>query len=116
MRPFDADAIEYHMMAKEDWLGNTIEDSKMVWKADIDSMPTVDAVPQWIPCSERLPNHDEYIKNNGLFIVSDGDRSYSEYLDVNKQMFGEHTISGFHGDYAVIAWMPLPIPYERKEE
>ena len=37
-------------------------------------------------------------------------------LDVNKQMFGEHTISGFHGDYAVIAWMPLPIPYERKEE
>lgn len=45
MRLIDADAIEYHMMAKEDWLGNTTEDSKMVWKADIDSMPTVDAIP-----------------------------------------------------------------------
>lgn len=74
---------------------------------------------QWIPCSERLPNHDEYIKNNGLFNVSDGDRSYSEWFDIyNKQMFGEHTISGFRIDYAVIAWMPLPDRYdaERKEE
>ena len=44
-RLIDADDIEYHTMAKEDWLGNTIEDSKMVWKADIDSMPTVDAIP-----------------------------------------------------------------------
>ena len=45
MRLIDADAIEYHMMAKEDWLGCTVEDSEMVWKADIDSMPTVEAVP-----------------------------------------------------------------------
>ena len=71
---------------------------------------------QWIPCSERLPNHDEYIKNNGLFNVSDGDRSYSEWFDISdKQMFGEPTMSGFRVDYAVIAWMPLPEPYEVEE-
>lgn len=74
----------------------------------------------WIPVTERLPNHDEYIKNNGLFNVSDGDRSYSEWFDIyDKQMFGEPTISGFRVDYAVIAWTPLPDPYdpyERKEE
>lgn len=45
MRPIDADAIEYHMMAKEDWLGCTVEDSEMAWKVDIDAMPTVEAVP-----------------------------------------------------------------------
>lgn len=67
----------------------------------------------WIPVTERLPNHDEYIKNNGLFNVSDGDRSYSEWFDIyDKQMFGEPTISGFRVDYAVIAWMPLPERYE----
>ena len=72
----------------------------------------IKAEQRWIPCSERLPNHDEYIKNNGLFNVSDGDRSYSEWFDIHdKQMFGEPTISGFRVDYAVIAWMPLPETY-----
>jgi len=73
----------------------------------------VSAEPQWIPCSERLPNHDEYIKNNGLFNVSDGDRSYSEWFDIcDKQRFGEYTMAGFRADDAVIAWMPLPNPYK----
>ena len=74
----------------------------------------------WIPVSERLPNHDEYIKNNGLFNVSDGNRSYSEWFDIyDKQMFGEPTMSGFRVDYAITAWMPLPESYRemtRQEE
>ena len=73
-------------------------------------------VQRWIPCSKRLPNHDEYIKNNGLFIVSDGNRSYSEWYDIyDKRRFGEPTMSGFRSDYAVTAWMPLPEPYEDGE-
>ena len=75
---------------------------------------------RWIPVSERLPNRDEYIKNNGLFNVSDGNRSYSEWFDIyDKQMFGEPTMSGFRVDYAVTAWMPLPESYHemtRQEE
>ena len=75
-------------------------------------LPTVQLEPHWIPCSERMPNHDEYIKNNGLFIVSDGNRSYSEWYDIyDKRRFGEPTMSGFRIDYAVTAWMPIPIPY-----
>lgn len=70
---------------------------------------------QWIPVNERLPDHDECIKNNRLFNVSDGNRSYSEWFDYDKQKFGEHTMAGFRVDYAVIAWMPLPEPYEVKE-
>lgn len=71
---------------------------------------------RWIPVSERLPNRDEYIKNNGLFNVSDGNRSYSEWFDIyDKQRFGEPTMAGFRVDYVVTAWMPLPSAYERGE-
>ena len=83
---------------------------------DIESLgKAIKALEQttWIPCSERLPNHDEYIKNNGLFNVSDGNRSYSEWFDIyDKQMFGVPTLWGFRIDRCVIAWQPLPEPYK----
>ena len=92
---------------------NSYELAKALAELGLKSVPSAQ---QWIPCNERLPNHDEYIKNNGLFNVSDGDRSYSEWFDIyDKQMFGEPTISGFRVDYAVIAWMPLPEPPEVEE-
>ena len=72
---------------------------------------------RWIPVKERLPNRNEYIKNNGLFIVSDGNRSYSEWFDIyDKQRFGEPTMDGFRVDYAVAAWMSLPDPYKAESE
>ena len=71
----------------------------------------------WIPVSERMPNNQEYIKNNGLFNVSDGNRSYSEWFDIYEtEMFGEPTISGFRVDNAVIAWQQLPEPYKKEKE
>ena len=70
----------------------------------------------WIPVSERLPNHDEYIKNNGLFNVSDGNRSYSAWFDIyGKQRFGEPTMYGFRVDRTVTAWQPLPQLYKPQE-
>jgi hypothetical protein len=73
--------------------------------------------PRWIPVSERLPTNEEYIANNGLFIVTDGNRTYAEYFDVYNSMkyFGEPTMNGFRVDRCVIAWMPLPKPYEPQE-
>lgn len=72
---------------------------------------------EWIPVSERLPSSEEYIENNGLFIVSDGNRSYSEWFDIyDKQKFGEPTMNGFRIDYCVIAWKPLPEPYKGVNE
>ena len=72
---------------------------------------------KWIPCSERLPNNHEYIKNKGLFCVSDGNRSYFEWFDIyNTERFVEPTIAGFRVDNAVIAWMPLPLPYKQEAE
>ncbi len=83
----------------------------------IEELPSVTPTQRWIPVSERLPNHDEYIKHNGLFIVSDGNRSYSEWFDIyDKRRFGEPTISGFRVDRCVIAWMPLPELYKAEME
>ncbi len=74
--------------------------------------------PRWIPVSERLPTKEEYIANNGLFIVSDGNRTYAEYFDVYNFMkyFGEPTMNGFRADRCITAWMPLPEPYESQEK
>jgi hypothetical protein len=72
---------------------------------------------EWIPVTERLPDREEYIANNGLFIVSDGERSYSEYFDIyDKKCFGKPTMYGFRVDRVVAAWMPLPQPYKAESE
>jgi len=77
----------------------------------------VEQESRWIPVSEKLPNHDEYIKNNGLFNVSDGNRSYFGWFDIyDTKKFVKPTIAGFRVDNAVIAWMPLPKPCKAESE
>lgn len=72
---------------------------------------------RWIPVSERMPNDHEYIKNNGLFIVSDGNRSYFGWFGIyNTKKFVKPTIAGFCVDNAVIAWMSLPEPCKAESE
>ena len=108
MRLIDADALKKDL--------TRFYDNEVTAKRLIDEQPTIEPKPHWIKCSKRLPNNHEYIKNNGLFNVSDGNRSYSEWFDIyDTQRFGEPTITGFRVDYAVIAWMELPAPYEPLE-
>ena len=75
---------------------------------------------EWIPVSERLPTKEEYIANNGLFIVSNGNRTYAEYFDIYRygtdKCFGEPTMYGFRVDRSVMAWMSLPKPYKAESE
>ena len=68
-------------------------------------MPEVDAVPQWIPCSERLPEGEALCcdkrKNMMIgYVLSDGgsDTGFSADSD-NCYM------------YDVVAWMELPEPF-----
>ena len=71
----------------------------------------------WIPCSERLPSREEYQKCNGQFIVSDGNRTYATYFDIYDTLkFGEPTMDKFKIDKCVIAWMPLPAPFEQEKK
>lgn len=79
-------------------------------------MKTFSTTMAWVSVDDRLPTGEECMANNGLFIVSDGDRTYAEYFDAYRKYFGEPTMSGFRVDRRVTAWMPLPTPYRSGRE
>ena len=82
-------------------------------KLAINSQPPAD---QWIPCSERLPNRDEYLKDDGRFIVTDGNRSYQCIFDMYTGKFKRFAWNKLlEEDKFVIAWQPLPEPYKGVE-
>lgn len=63
------------------------------------------ALKQWIPCTERLPS--DYV----LFCDLDGDMYCGRCIDNNWMAVGcDDRIKN------VIAWMPLPEPYEEDED
>src|SRR5574344_56654 len=111
MRLIDADKLLYDDIDCKD--GHTY----MVVRAfEIDSQPTVE-VPQWIPCSERLP------EENGHYLVTYHHKSYGNYLPlfddiyVRKMRFqNEKWMFPFNLDkearedefQEVIAWQQLP--------
>lgn len=95
----------------------------------LNKVPTVDAEPHWIPCSERLP------EDSGDYLVRPSDSVLEDYSDFSEIMimpydadceaFGwwverYHPISlGYldsdFNEFEVLAWMPLPKPYEVEE-
>ena len=62
MRLIDADAIEYTMLYKENWLEGTGYEAQAVWKSDIDKMPTAEKRGRWIEDGhyERCSECGEY--------------------------------------------------------
>ena len=73
----------------------------------IANAPTIDAVPHWITCEERLP--EEY--NPYLVCEEDGECivHWLEDADWARRMIKND---------GIVAWMPLPDPYvgERKDD
>lgn len=96
----------------------------------INEQEAADVEPRWIPCSERLPEED-YETGNGVQFSADVLTTI-----VNHKNDGElyvwllKTVDGKWYDYIpnadgmheipywceVIAWMPLPEPYEEGEQ
>ena len=74
----------------------------------IKSAPTVDAVPKWIPCSERLPDDDR----TKVVTLANGNAEAGYYSNGDWWCIGD-SIS--LENPTVIAWMPLPEPYEVDE-
>ena len=70
---------------------------------------------------DRLPNMEEYLENDGRFILDDGNRRYQGLFDIydKKFKFSKH-LSGLSyeliEDNCVIAWQPLPEPYKAGEQ
>jgi len=120
MRPIDADALMNELM-KVRWAYQMLDNTQ---RADIamgglrnaekkvEEAPTIDAVPRWIPCKERLPELDEIC----LVTEKDGSIRHCYFDSVDPVLFA--TVE--EGMYVknVVAWMPLPEPYEgeRKDD
>ena len=71
---------------------------------------------EWIPVEERLPTMKEYQKNDGRFILYDGNRRCVGYFDVYTGRFYSYrhiTLyrAELYRDDKIIAWRPLPEPY-----
>lgn len=120
--------------------GKACDKSKFVYNAPQDeqvilcpehyclcTLPSAQPEPQWIPCSERLPEE----KDAGI-LKKLGTEKRSEYVLATVEVKGERmtvTACTYDGkwdwnmkyafpDFKVVAWMPLPEPYreERREE
>ena len=82
------------------------------WK-DIENAPTIEPKQEWIPCEERLPKSGYKL----LLITAEVPlaRSTARCIDLARFVNGEWTIEGKAISNKVVAWMPLPKPYERSE-
>ena len=77
----------------------------------IEALPSVQPEQQWIPCSERLPEH------GGRYLISvlDGINrrtTVAPYLPRCKAW----AMNGRMAYWKVIAWLPLPEPYREEEQ
>ena len=122
MRLIDADAVANHL--KERLIETAINNVGIMASADdvyremaknridvwIDELPT--AEPQWIPCSEKVP------EKVGEYIVTD-DSGGLKCINISHFYPDAAPINGddMRWDYInVTAWMPLPKPYKEGEK
>lgn len=102
---------------------------------DVENMPTIDAVSEWIPCSERLPedigpvlvtwkNNDpasyyQYIVGKHFIGTAHYHRGkwywYSSVTEDLLAEYGKCETEEFDEAIEAVAWMPLPKPYEEKD-
>ena len=71
--------------------------------------PTIDAEPHWIPCSERLPEDDR----SKVVTLANGKAEVGYYSNGDWWCVGDEITLE---NQTVIAWMPLPEPYEVNHE
>lgn len=113
------DANEIEKVLEEKHFNRVLDSDRWIIadiKKSIMDLPTIETVPQWIPCSERLP------EENGTYLVyapdyrggSSGGKEWHDGIMFAKFKAGKWSIE--HGYYSrpncVMAWMPLPKPYE----
>ena len=149
MRPIDADALKDKLQQHHDfwvmaWGGFSkmpISDKKRVDEitnciAEVVNAPTIDAVSEWILCSERMPDDIRPVlvtwKNNDpasyyQYIVGKhfiGTAHYHRgkwywYSSVTEDLLAEYgkcDLEEFDEAIETVAWMPLPKPYEEVKE
>ena len=101
---------------------------KSVTPNDIMRFPSAQPEPQWIPVSERLPeehesmfakyyntpkwNNSMWLKESDKMLVSVEVPGNETIVDTAKMLDGKWFFGLSFVDKKVIAWMPLPKPFE----
>jgi len=98
MRYIDADALYMDIIHRFDYCDDFLE--------MLESAPSAQPEPQWIPCSERLP--DGRLNKSYLVQDKDGRRAVGTYTNWG-WMFAHYMNDP-------VAWMPLPEPYQEKKD
>lgn len=116
MRTIDADALEKELNnERERFVALDMKGAEHILVHSalrlLREAPTIDAVPRWIPCEERLPG-DNIVLVTHENIIESG--IYNKTTDEWAVWSGSYWIWGQY----VTAWMPLPEPYvaERKDD
>ena len=89
-----------------------------IYKGDaiiaIKALPSAQPEPQWIPCSERLPEGITQV------IIQTNGEAIHEAIYMGKDDYGHYVWkrpdNEIYWDEEVVAWMPLPTPYQPKED
>lgn len=79
----------------------------------VKGLPSIDAEPQWIPVTERLPERETAV------LITDEDEEVNVAYWDYEEWVEDPIVEWRCGNWNVepVAWMPLPKPYgERKEE
>ena len=113
MRLIDADALWMDVIRSVDYCDDILE--------FIERQPTVEQQPHWIPCSERLPEDDAYVLISKKPSQISGNK-FSVTIGVRYTNSRSHKTEwrdsgfGYLSDEKVLAWMPLPSPYQEEGE
>ena len=103
MRAIDGDALRDRLqnLGYDDWNQGTTTTWAEAFNecADIvDETPTIEPEQRWIPCSERLPEDGQEI------LATTTDNAWGDVVIIRTYYKEMHK--------SVIAWMPLPEPYQ----
>ena len=124
MRTIDVDVLEKakfhplpytHIVPKD----ADAESYKRGWNDAIDAVienePTVSA-PQWIPCSERLPEDDTLMLVNYVDNRPEAIDIWIGWHEMENVWYIDGEVHSKEYGNEVIAWMPLPKPYKEGEK
>lgn len=93
-------------------------DERVCCIQEIRWVPTAEAEPEWIPCSKKLPEYEEYV----LVTFIDKSAIDTNVMCVRRiEGFVDWYWSDFADEYTweaseVVAWTPLPDPWREGEE
>ena len=95
---------------------DSLQASPSVWHGlhMIKQLPSAQPEPQWIPCSERLPNGQTEVIVSCCDDAGDSKYNYTSFGWMTRD--GEYWIVDNEINYYVNAWMPLPEPWKGEQE